>query len=249
VVACAEEEWHVLPARMFAEQLRARAWDITFLGASTPAEHLTSYLLRRQPVAAAISCSVPIYLPGARRSIAAAHAAGVPAVVGGAAFGGSARRAQAIGADGFATTIDEAHRLVSAWVVERPDLAAPADDLEQVRLAADRPAHVDAAMVTMDAELPSFATFSAWQRAKTREDLDYILRFVEASLLTGDDNIVIDFAAWLRELLESRNLPDDIVPLSARCLLSSVPREQTGARRLLELIARPDRVHSGEVGG
>ena len=247
VVACAEEEWHVLPARMFAEQLRARGWDVTFLGASTPAEHLTSFLVRRRPAAVAISCSVAIYLPGARRSIGACHAAGVPALVGGAAFGSTARRGLAIGADGVAASIDDAHRLVSEWAAATPSLAAPVDDLDQIRLAADRPAHVDAAIATLDAEFPPFEGFSAWQRAKTREDFDYILRFVEAALLTGDDNIVIDFAEWLTDVLVSRDLPRDIVPLSARCLLSSIPSEQTAARRLLELISRPGRADPEEL--
>ena len=36
VVACAEEEWHVMPARMFAEQLTAAGWDVVFLGAQHP---------------------------------------------------------------------------------------------------------------------------------------------------------------------------------------------------------------------
>src|SRR4028119_1449022 len=60
VVACAEEEWHVLPARMLTEQLRTRGWDVIFLGGSVPADHLRTFITRRPPVAAAISCSIPI---------------------------------------------------------------------------------------------------------------------------------------------------------------------------------------------
>jgi hypothetical protein len=44
VVTCAEGEWHSLPARMAAEVLRLHGWRVTFLGASTPADHLRRLL-------------------------------------------------------------------------------------------------------------------------------------------------------------------------------------------------------------
>jgi methanogenic corrinoid protein MtbC1 len=44
VVTCAEGEWHSLPARMVAEVLRLHGWQVTFLGASTPADHLRRLL-------------------------------------------------------------------------------------------------------------------------------------------------------------------------------------------------------------
>jgi methanogenic corrinoid protein MtbC1 len=237
IVACAEEEWHLLAARMVAEQLRSRRWNVTFLGPSTPVDHLTAYLSRRRPVALAVSCSVPIHLPGARRTVAAGHTAGVPVIVGGAALGSSERRARAIGADGWASDVAGAHSILAEWADVAPPLAEPADDSDQRLLHAHRAGCVEDALTTVSAEFPPFATYTPAQRATTREDFDSILRSVEAALLTRDDNIVIDFAEWLTHVVRADGLPPGHVPLGARCLLSAIPPGHEAARRLLELMA------------
>jgi methanogenic corrinoid protein MtbC1 len=237
VVTCAEEEWHILPARMFAEQLRAYGWDVVFLGASTPADHLARYLARRPVVAVGVSCSVPVHLPGARRSIVAAHDAGMPVVAGGAAFGTSPTRALAVGADAWATSTEEAHGVVGEWSRISPPLASPRDDREQLALAADRQVVVDEAMADLVAHFPEAVPYSPWQLKKSQEDLNYILRFVEAALLTGDDTVVVEFVGWLVPLLSARGVPPGVVQLGITCLRRCLPREHEGARRLLDLAA------------
>lgn len=242
VVTCAEEEWHILPARMFAEQLRAYGWDVVFLGASTPADHLGRYLALRPVVAVGISCSVPVHLPGARRSVLAAHRAGVPVVVGGAAFGTTPARAVAVGADAWATSVEDAHQAASSWSGSPPPLASPRGDREQLALAADRAVVVEEAMADLAVHFPEMETYSPWQVKKSREDLDYILRFVEAALLTGDDTVVVDFVGWLVPLLSARGVAPEAVLLGIRSLLRCLPRRHGSAARLLEMAG--DVVHS-----
>jgi methanogenic corrinoid protein MtbC1 len=237
VVTCAEEEWHILPARMFAEQLRAYGWDVVFLGASTPADHLARYLARRPVVAVGVSCSVPVHLPGARRSIVAAHEVGVPVIAGGAGFGSSAARARAVGADAWATSIEEAHRTASGWCGGPPPLARPGDDQLQVALAADRQVLVDEAMADLHLHLPDMAAYSPSQLKRAREDLDYIVRFVEAALLTGDDTVVVEFVSWLVPLLAARGVPPGAVLLGIKSLRRCLSPEHAAAGRLLELAA------------
>ena len=65
VATCAEGEWHSLPARMAAEVLRTHGWLVTFLGASTPADHLRRFVDEVGAVGVVVSCSVPIFLSGA----------------------------------------------------------------------------------------------------------------------------------------------------------------------------------------
>ena len=67
VVTCAEGEWHSLPARMAAEVLRLHGWEVTFLGASTPADHLRRFVAEVDTFGVVVSCSVPIFLGGALR--------------------------------------------------------------------------------------------------------------------------------------------------------------------------------------
>jgi methanogenic corrinoid protein MtbC1 len=238
VVACAEEEWHVIPARMFAEQLRAAGWDVVFLGASTPAEHLKRFVAAEQPTAVAVSCTVPVHLHGARRAISASHAADVPVLAGGAAFGAGPNRATAIGADAWASTLDDAVAILTGWVGDRPPLAAPVvDDALALAAAAERPVIVERAMTALSRRFPPVAEYDSWQLARTREDLDYILRFVEASLLTGDDSIVTSLATWLTSVLAARGLPDGTVSLGAGVLHECLPEELNEAARLLTAMA------------
>ena len=237
VVTCAEEEWHILPARMFAEQLRAYRWDVVFLGASTPADHLARYLALRSVVAVGVSCSVAVHLPGARRSIVAAHRVGVPVIVGGAAFGTSPARAGAVGADAWATSVEEAHHAARSWSASAPPLASPMDDHEQLALAADREVVVGEAMADLGANFPDLGTYSSWQMKKAREDLDYIVRFVEAALVTGDDTVVTEFVGWLVPLLSARGVPPEAVLLGLQSLRRCLPRQHASATRLLEMAA------------
>lgn len=237
VVACAEEEWHVMPARMFAEQVRAAGWDVVFLGASTPAEHLQRFVAAERPAAVAVSCTVPLYLHGARRAISASHAAGVPVLAGGAAFGTAPNRAAAIGADAWAATLDGAVATLSGWVSDRPPLAAPlVDEAPALAAGAERPLIVERAMSSLADRFPPLADYANWQLARTREDLDYILRFVEASLLTGDDSIITGFASWLKSVLAARGLPDGIVPLGISVLRGCLPEGLNEVDRLLTVM-------------
>ena len=243
VVTCAEEEWHVLPARMFAEQLRARGWDVVFLGASTPADHLATYLARRPVAAVAVSCSVPLHLPGARHSIVAAHGAGMPVMAGGAGFGDTPARALALGADAWAPSIEEAHRAASSWSGSPPPLASARDDREQLALAADRHVVVGEAMTELAVHFRELGAYSPWQLGKTREDLDYIVRFVEAALLTGDATVVTEFVPWLVAVLSARGVPSRAVLLGIESLRRCLPGQHETAARLLDMAAdRVDRL-------
>jgi methanogenic corrinoid protein MtbC1 len=234
IVACAEEEWHVMPARMFAEQLRAAGWDVVFLGASTPAEHLQRFVAAERPAAVAVSCTVPLHLPGARRAVSASHAAGVPVLVGGAAFGTAPNRAAAIGADAWASNLGDAVAVITRWVSNRPPLAVPlVDDAPALAAGAERPLIVERAMSALASRFPPLADYTNWQLARTREDLDYIIRFVEASLLTADDSITTDFASWLKSVLAARGMPDEIVPLGIGVLRKCVPEGLSEVDRLL----------------
>jgi methanogenic corrinoid protein MtbC1 len=234
IVACAEEEWHVLPARMFAEQLRAAGWDVVFLGASTPAEHLQRFLAADPPTAAAVSCTVPLHLPGALRAVAACHAASVPVLAGGAAFGTAPNRAAAIGADAWAATPQQAAAILARWASNRPSLAVPlVDGSPALAVAAERPLIVERAMSMLAIRFPPMAHYTSQQLARTQEDLGYIIQFVEASLLTGDDTIVTGTAHWLTSILTARGLPDGIVGLGADVLRDCMPKGQTRASQLL----------------
>jgi methanogenic corrinoid protein MtbC1 len=240
VVACAEEEWHVMPARMFAEQLTAAGWEVVFLGASIPADHLQRFLTVNPPTAVGVSCTVPLHLLGARRTVSASHAAGVPVLAGGAAFGPAASRAAAIGADAWASTPGHAEAILAGWASNTPALAAPTvDEAPALALGAGRPALVEQAMSALAARYRPLARYTSAQLERTREDFDYIIRFVEAAMLTQDDSIVTDFASWLASILAARGLPDGIVSVGVGVLRDCLPQSSSEADRLLAAMTEP----------
>ncbi|MFD0470020.1 B12-binding domain-containing protein [Nonomuraea thailandensis] len=82
MVACIDGEWHAFPARLLAEVLRARGWQVDYLGAQVPTPHLVAHLHLTNPDAVALSSSLAIRLPAAHAAISACQAAGTPVVAG-----------------------------------------------------------------------------------------------------------------------------------------------------------------------
>lgn len=98
-VVCPEEEWHAMPARLAAEIARTGGLSVRVLGANVSADHLYRHLLAEPPAALAVSTTMTANLVGASRCIDVAHRAGVPVIVGGAAWGSGTAQAAALGAD------------------------------------------------------------------------------------------------------------------------------------------------------
>jgi methanogenic corrinoid protein MtbC1 len=124
IVACAEGDWHSLPAQMFAELLHSRGFTVAFLGASTPVDHVAGMLRRRRPDALAVSCNLPLFFGGLTRLADAAHAEGIPVIAGGRALGDGPDRAIHLGADAWAAGIADAEPILRTWLHNAPAVAA-----------------------------------------------------------------------------------------------------------------------------
>lgn len=59
VVACSDGELHRVGARMVGDFLEADGWDVLFLGALTPPEHLVALVSEQRAAVVAISASLP----------------------------------------------------------------------------------------------------------------------------------------------------------------------------------------------
>jgi diguanylate cyclase (GGDEF)-like protein len=209
VVTCAEGDWHSLAAQMLGETLREHGVGVTVLGASTPAEVVAEFLARSGGDSLAISCSLPIFLPGAVRLVDAAHRQGIPVIVGGRAFGSDPNRAARCGADGWAMTAKEAVAILDGWRATPPPITREPTPLDAaaVRLAAQADALGGAALDGLTARFPPMAGYDERQLAHTREDLVFIVQFLAAAVLAADQTIFSEFLEWLQELLLHRNVP------------------------------------------
>lgn len=232
-VACAEGEWHTLPARMLGAVAQAGGAQVTVLGPSMPAAHLGDRLAAGDVDVLAVSCTLPTNLVGAARSVGAAHDAGVPVVVGGRAFSGREQRAWAIGADAFAED-------AAALLGPPPALAGrPVVVPHEVLLLDDvHPDVVDLALDRLVAAHPQLARREPHALSSTREDLRWMARYAGAAVLTGDATVLDELLQWLVRLRAGR-VPREVVATSARLVAETVePSAPRGAELLTAAAAR-----------
>ncbi|MEV2239770.1 cobalamin-dependent protein [Micromonospora sp. NPDC049891] len=209
VVACMDGEWHALPARLVAEVLRLRGWQVTFLGASVPAAHLVSYLHRYDAYAVALASALPMRLPHAHRMIEACRRADVPVLVGGRGFGMDGRWARRLGVTWAANAVSASDLLSDERALRAPapaDLAHLADD-EYAGLVNRRGELIDAALAELAQRFPATRDHTPAQLDSTVSDLGYILDFLAAALYVDDGSLFTEFIEWLVTILDSRGVP------------------------------------------
>lgn len=217
LVACAEREWHALPAMIIDCALRADGWDTELLGASTNPLRLNQYLQDRGPEAVAVSCSVLGSLPTCRRFIEATTDCGVPILVGGPAFGSDEVRAMALGATAWAP---DAQGAVAA-MAELPAVVAPVAQLsgaraaEQAALEADHRRLVAALgeQWSLVAAVTTPAADCLHSVIDIADDVVHqILHAISATLLTGDTRLLPETAWWVADLLRTRGADELMMP-------------------------------------
>ncbi len=88
MVSCVEGELHELGARMASDFLEMAGFDVRFLGASVPTEHLVREVHETKPDLLALSVTMTYHLPALRQAVAAVREAApsLPMAVGGLAF-------------------------------------------------------------------------------------------------------------------------------------------------------------------
>jgi methanogenic corrinoid protein MtbC1 len=220
-VACADGEWHALPARLLSEVLRLRGWRVDFLGAQVPTPHLIAHLHQHGPDAVALSCSISTRLPTAHAAITACQATGVAVLAGGAAFGPDGRYAYLLGADAWAPDARAAAAQLEKGVAHRtpptrghhfdklPHLA----DQEYTMVSASAPRLVRTTVGELEKYVPAMATYSELQRQHTRADIAHIVDFLATALYVDDDELFTGFMTWTADVLGARGVPvDSLLP-------------------------------------
>lgn len=211
LVACVEEEYHTVPARMGVELLRLDGWDVTFLGASVPAHDLQSFAMQTEPDAIVLSCTVALFLPAAARCIAAVADLGIPAVAAGAAFGTNPDRAMRLGACGWiGPAVDRSVVLGGPLPRGEPHVQDP----ESIQLQLQHDALTNSCMTRMLKVVTAMSSYTENQLARSRADVSYILFYLGATLDVGDATLFRDFVSWLTIVLGARGVPSAVLDMS-----------------------------------
>ncbi|MBF6447641.1 MULTISPECIES: cobalamin B12-binding domain-containing protein [Nocardia] len=238
-VACVDGEWHALPARLVTEVLRLRGWQVDFLGAQVPTRHLIAHLHNTGPDAVLLSSSLPTRLPSAHGTITACQAAGVPVLVGGAAFGPDGRYANLLGADAWAPDAATAAELLARRLrreqrpPDRPHRTLPhLTDQEFTMIARSTPQLLATTMAELEHHFPAMREYSESQLERTAEDIAQILEFLATALYLDDDELFTTFVTWTAGVLSARAVPaQSLFPVLD--LLSGQLQDFPRARRIL----------------
>ncbi|WEV27411.1 cobalamin-dependent protein [Streptomyces sp. 71268] len=239
-VACVDGEWHALPARLVAEVLTLRGWQVDYLGAQVPSSRLISHLHHTDADAVALSSSIATRLPTAHAAITACQAVGVPVLVGGAAFGPDGRYAHLLGAQAWAPDARTAADILAMGPLPQPrpdhqqmdDLPHLADQ-EYTMVVRNSDALVRAVFHALEDALPLMREYDEAQRERTAEDLAHIVEFLGTSLYLGDEDLFVRFLTWTEQILVARGVPTRSLP-AALGLFARELKDFPRAVRLLE---------------
>ncbi len=233
-VACVDGEWHALPARLLAEVLKLRGWQVDYLGAQVPTPHLIAHLHHARTDAVALSGSIATRLPTAHAAITACRAVGVSVLVGGAAFGPGGRYAGPLGADAWAPNARAAADRLARRPLPRPqpdhqqfsDLPHLADQ-EYTLVARSSVTLVRSVLTALQDASPAMRSYSGEQRERTAEDLAHIVDFLATALYLDDEELFTWFITWTAQILVARGVPADSLPPALSLLareLKDLPR-------------------------
>ena len=257
-VACVDGEWHALPARLLAEVLRLRGWQVDFLGAQVPTPHLIAHLHLHGPDAVALSCSIPTRLPTAHAAITACQASGVAVLAGGAGFGGDGRYARLLGADAWAPDARSAATCLRGTFPRVPASPThqPIDDLphladqEYTMVSTTAGQLVGMTIDKLAQRFPAMAGYSEQQRRHTIDDIAHIVDFLAAALYVDDDELFTGFIGWTAEILTARGVPASSLNPALEIIASELidfPRAQrivTSALHTLAATATDPSLHA-----
>jgi methanogenic corrinoid protein MtbC1 len=119
VVACVEGEYHEFPARLVADFLDLGGFDVRYLGANVPHDHLVKMLVEEAPDLLALSVTMSYNARSLREAVERVRATcrDLPILVGGHALRWEPRLAIEAGVETCesdqATVVKTAHRLVA----------------------------------------------------------------------------------------------------------------------------------------
>ncbi|MCE7080976.1 B12-binding domain-containing protein [Streptomyces sp. ST2-7A] len=218
-IACVDGGWHALPGRLLGEVLKLRGWRVDHLGARVPTAHLISRLHLTGPEVVALSGSIATRLPTAHATITACRAAGVPVLVGGAAFGPDGRYARMFGADMWAPDARIAADRLDAGLPPHPAPPHQAvDDLphltDQEYTLVTRSASrlVREILTGLEERFPPMREYSRARHRRTAEDIAHIIDFLAVALYTDDDDLFTGFIHRTAGVPATRGVPAHSLP-------------------------------------
>jgi methanogenic corrinoid protein MtbC1 len=108
VISCVEGELHDLPARLVSDLLEIHGFDVRFLGANVPHDHLAAMVREERPALIGLSVTMSFNIPSLREAVSRLRViTDAPIFVGGHALAWSPNIEKELGLHPAGTTPDE----------------------------------------------------------------------------------------------------------------------------------------------
>ncbi|MGE3812076.1 MAG: B12-binding domain-containing protein [Candidatus Nanopelagicales bacterium] len=235
LVLSPEDEWHTLQARLAAEVMRLSGTDATLVTPSLPSGEIRAFLADDPAYVVAVPCALPWNLVGAWRTISALRDVGAHVLCGGRGYGDAGAWVAAAGGDEYAADLRSGASAAVRLLDEPPaSRRTPTGDdvvrLELAQLRRDGPQFVEHALQGVTHRWPAF-----WHdvdaTVQVREDLEMLLRTVAATVLVGDERLIVSLVGWFERVVATRGQPLAMVSGSLVLLHESLPPRLERARR------------------
>jgi hypothetical protein len=180
------------------------------------AGHPVSDVLLRLVGPAQGRVGLPMHLPGARRTIAAAQRTGTPVLAGGPGFGTDGRWARKLGVDAYAATAAEAVALLdSASWSATPAAVQESGGAEYAGLRERRAALVQDAVARMGGAAP-LGDGDAY------DDASQLVDFLAAAVYLADPDLFGEHVRWLAAVATARRGSATAVPAALDALAAGL---------------------------
>jgi excisionase family DNA binding protein len=222
----------LLAADAIGELASAAGCAVEVLNGSAAAEELVAHIRAGRPAAVVVTHVETADLVQAAQVVAAAHGEGVPVVAWGPAFGPDALRAERLGVDAWAPSLDAVTSITARWADVPPQVAAPVEPPgSYLELERERPTLLAAAVRISGAE----GEASEWAQRTARR----VIAHLGAAVLVADSRILTDHLEVERRSL-ARNQLLDVHLLGLVDALAGALPDATGPARDYVFACRDD---------
>lgn len=247
LVACLEGERHALPALVVAEGVGLAGYRVNYVGSDPEPSDLLRQILVLKPRAVLFSASLTSSLGAQKSLLGSISAIGIPVVVGGQAFGGDERRALALGATAYATTVDEAVAVLASLpdrlTPTTPEPPAPGDAEAAWILRYRHEIAPYVARAIGEAHATDDGRPQWWPEFEGH--LEHVLGCLASALATGDETIMVEVHEWLSQVLTRRGADAALVQEIWQALGEPLKAHPLARRYLAGSATRTGQVSSG----
>lgn len=215
LVACAERELHGLAGLVVTASLRSWGWPAEYLGPDTLPDVLAHRIAEVDPEAVLISASLSSSLTRVGHLVRPAARAGVPVVVGGAAFDRDGVRATRLGASAYAATPAAARVLLAGLPESLPLVVPPPSprvpetieaEVARLELQAEQLCREVLEQVIGTVDSPEEPEPDHWSVVLSTY-APHLVSSIAGGVLTDDPTVAASARAWLTGVMGRRGAP------------------------------------------